>query len=232
MALGLDYDLWAKYNFWSRAPGAGSATFSEADINAVLHSAQLDARARGTIASSKEDVPNKLLDFSANAVYVLDAPWAYVRLGGMLTYETDQSFDNKQFMYGVTGSASKVRILVPGDAGTLMLGYGTVDPSTDTARKRALAGADLSTYQRWNAEVSYSFPINKSKVRSLDFDYRHYQETSPPTAVEAAKLDRHHLGLVRVNLEGDFFLQYSHGSLPFDQQSERAVKIGWSLKFE
>jgi hypothetical protein len=229
-SLGLDYDFKAKYEFAGSQTGAGSPTIDPNDLNKTFKKGQLDLRARGTLASSKEKNPNKLLDFSTAGVLKLDAPEAYYKIGGILAYETDQGFDNKQYMYGVTASASKVRIFMPGDAGSVLLNYGTVKPTDDAARKEAIG--NLDSFKRWDVEVSYSIPINKQKVRSIDFDYRLYQETSPPDAIKAAGMDRNRLGLVRVNLDQDFFLQYSRGSLPFDQKSERVIKIGWSAKFE
>jgi hypothetical protein len=150
----------------------------------------------------------------------------------MFAYETDQGFDHKQHMFGVSGSMSKVQIVVPGDAGSLLLNYGSVKPTVDDERKAALGGGSLNSYRRWNLEASYSYPINREKIRSVHFDYRHYKEMSPPAAVKAAGLDRHRLGLVRLDLDQGFFLQYSRGSLPFDVRSVRAVKIGWSTNLE
>jgi hypothetical protein len=229
-SLGLDYDFKAKYKFAAGQTSVGSDTISLADLNATFRSAQIDLRARGTLASSKERNPNKLLDFLALGVYRIDTPAAYYKLGALLAYETDQGFDNKQYMYGLAASASKVTIFTPGDAGSVLLNFGNVNPSTDMQREQLLGS--LEAFKRWNLELSYSVPINKSKVRSIDFNYRHYQEIGPPAAIRDADLDRYRIGLIRINLDQDFFVQYSRGSLPFDQRSERTIKLGWSLKFE
>jgi hypothetical protein len=229
-SLGLDYDFKAKYKFAGGQTSVGSDTISLSDVNVIIRSEQIDLRARGTLASSKERNPNKLLDFLALGVYKIDTPAAYYKLGALFAYETDQGFDNKQTMYGLAASASKVTIFTPGDAGSVLLNFGNVNPSTDAQREKLLGS--LEAFKRWNLELSYSIPINKSKVRSIDFNYRHYQEISPPAAIRDAELDRYRIGLIRINLDQDFFLQYSRGSLPFDQRSERTIKLGWSLKFE
>jgi hypothetical protein len=232
-SLGLDYDFKAKYKFAGGQTSVGSDTISLADLNATFRSAQIDLRARGTLASSKERNPNKLLDFLGLGVYRIDTPAAYYKLGALVAYETDQGFDNKQYMVGLAASASKVTIFTPGDAGSVLLNFGNVNPSTDAQREKLLGSlGSLSSFKRWNLELSYSVPINKSKVRSIDFNYRHYQEISPPAAIRDADLDRYRIGLIRINLDQDFFVQYSRGSLPFDQRSERTIKLGWSLKFE
>lgn len=229
-SLGLDYDFTGKYEFWSSSTGGGRPTISLDELDKTFHKGQLDLRARGTLAASAEKNPNKLLDFGAALVLKLNAQNHFARLGGTLAFETDQGFDHKQTMFGLTTTVSKVRWFIPGDAGSLIANFGTVDPSKNKERQ-ALLG-NLNSFRRWDVEVSYSIPIRNPKVRSVDFDYRHYQEVSAPSQIRSAGLDRNRLGLVRVNLDQDFFLQYSRGSLPFDQKSERTIKLGWSMKFE
>lgn len=69
-------------------------------------------------------------------------------------------------------------------------------------------------------------------MKSIEFQYRHYRELSAPASIERSGLDRYRLGTVRLNAGDDYFVAYSRGRLPFDRQSDRAVKIGWSGKFE
>ena len=230
ISLGVDYDFVGKYQFWTTQTGAGSDVVNPDDLDKTFRAGQFDLRARGTLASSKEKNPNKLLDFAANAVLKLNAPAYWAKLGGTLTFETDQGFDNKQQMFGLTGAVSKVGSFVPGDAGSVIVNYGTVNPTKDDVRKKLVG--DLDSFRRWDLEISYSIPINKQKVRSIDLDYRHYKEVSAPAQISASGLDRNRVGLIRINLDQDFCVQYSKGSLPFDQQSQRAVKIGWTAKFE
>lgn len=227
--LGLDYDVYGKVRF-GRAGNTSvdSPTISDSDVNVVIRTGEALFRARGTVASSKERNPNKLLDFSGSVVWRVDAPAYYLRLGGLLTYETDQGFDDKQSSYALTGSVSKVGSLVAGDAGSLILAWGKVNPTQDKVRQQLLGSMD--SFKRWNLEASYSIPVNLQKFRSLDFNYRHYQEVGAPDAIHTAGLDRNRLALVRANFDQDFFLQYSRGSLPFDQKSARTVKMGWSFK--
>lgn len=232
-AFGVDYDFKVKKQFaTSRGTSAGSPIITPEDVDKPEHAGQFDFRLRGTLASAKEKNPNKLVDLASKVVYTYDTNFAYFKGGGVFAYETDQGFDHKQHVLGVSGSMSKVQIVVPGDAGSLLLNYGSVKPTADTERKTALANGSLDSYRRWNLEASYSYPINRERIRSVHFDYRHYQEMSPPTAVKTAGLDRHRLGLVRVDLDQGFFLQYSRGSLPFDVRSVSAVKIGWSTNLE
>lgn len=230
-SLGLDYDVQARYAFrMGDQAGAGEEVFSVDDTNATLRSGQIDLRARGTLASTRQKNPNPLLDFSAKAVYKINAVAYFARLGGVVGYETDQGFAHRQSMFGLVGSVSKVGSLRPGDAGSIIVNYGSVNPTRNEERKRLLGS--LGNYRRWNAEFSYSIPVNRAKLRSIDLNYRLYREASPVDAIKAAGLDRNRLALVRANLDQDFFLQYSRGSLPFDLNSERALMIGWTMKLE
>lgn len=230
-AIGVDYDLNYKRSFGSSgntSVGSGFVTGSQASV--TIAEGEVALRARGTLASSAEKNPNKLIDFTASGFYSVSRVEAWYRLGGNLGFETDQGFEKKQSVVALTFIVSKVGTIMNGDAGSLALAYGTVNPTADAGRKKVVG--NLDSYRRWNAEVSYSIPVNKQKLRSIDLNYRHYQEVSPTSATSATGIDRNRLGLVRLNLDQDFFVQYSRGSLPFDQKSERAVKIGWSQKFE
>jgi hypothetical protein len=228
-SLGVDYDFMGQKQFATRkGTSAGSPTISMEDVDKPEHAGQVDVRLRGMLASSKAKAPHKLVDLAVKTVYTYDTDFAYYKLGGLFSFETDQSLDQKQHLFGVSGAMSKVGIVRNGDAGSVLLNYGSVKPTSDTERKAALGAAGTDRYRRWNLELSYSVPVNREKIRALHLDYRHYQETAAPAAVTSAGLDRHRLGLVRVDLDQGFFLQYSRGSLPFDVRSVRAVKLGWS----
>jgi hypothetical protein len=229
--LGIDYDLDYLRPLGGRGrTSQGQPTVSVSDADVVITEGELSSRLRGTLASSKEKNPNKLVDLAAAWHYVISTVPAWYRLGAGVTYETDQSFENKQFSYGLNLAASKVSILKAGDAGSALISVGRVNPKDDAKRKSA--EGKLDDFSRWNLELSYSLNLNHKKLSSIDFNYRHYQEISPSGAIKAVGLDRNRLGLIRLNLEQDFFVQYSRGSLPFDQKSERAVKAGWTTKFE
>lgn len=229
--LGIDYD----FNYFLPLGGRGRTSQGQPIIdpqeaNTIITEGELSSRLRGTLTSSKESNPNKLVDFSGAWHYVISTVPAWYRLGAGVTYETDQSFENKQFSYGLNIAASKVTIFKNGDAGNIELSLGRVNPKED-AKRKAVDGT-LSDFSRWNIELSYSLNLNQNKLRSVDLNYRHYQEISPSSTIRFAGLDRNRLGLIRLNLEQGFFVQYSRGSLPFDQKSERAIKVGWTAKLE
>jgi hypothetical protein len=207
---------------------------------------------KGTLAADAAKNPNKLIDFSGSYSrqhFRSDrASTLMFGIGGQAKYETDQSFDNKQFVFGLKGTFTHLAGCTPakGEASCmpkldflgLSVGFQRVNPATDTARETALAGAPLENYQRWEFEgfYKYNLPNDWNYLSDVELNYRHFQELSAPAAVRTAGLDRHRLGLIRVNfaLGGKgalattpkMFVQYSRGSLPFDTTKERAVKIG------
>lgn len=234
--LGLDYSYKRKFVFGNMhtAKGPDEETGAPGTISVdaldatVVTGGVIDLLARGTLADTGAITSNKMLDFSATGSYARDARWGYMSLGGRLKFETDQGGSNSQTVYGLSASYTKADVLQNGAYLSLQLGYGTVDPTGDVQRKAVVA--TLSTFQRGDFELSYNYPLHGAPFKGLEFNYRLYQEAAASAAIKAAGLDQFQLGLVRANLQKDFFVEYSAGSLPFDQQSVRAVKIGWSMK--
>lgn len=233
MSLGLDYDFVGEY---SRRPlprtSVGNEEFTVEDFaNTRLSYAAGQVTARGSIAGSKAKSPNKLVDFRGDALYVWDVASFTGQISAVGKFETDQSMDDRQYMYGVAASASKRGLLGQGDIGSVIITFGSVNPTQDAERKRLLGV--LENYRRWEGEATYSVGIAHNEwMRSLDLGLRVFKETNPPGAVAAEGLDRHRWGVVRLNLKNDLFLQYSGGSLPFDKSNERAIRAGWSMKLE
>jgi hypothetical protein len=208
----------------------GEPVVSDKDADVVLRDGQLAARLRGTFTATRQKNPHKLIDLTGSWQYAISTRPARYYVGADLAFETDQSFENKQFALGLTGAVTKGGIVHASDAGTVILSLARVDPRDVTAREEV--EGSLRAFNRWNLEASYSVGVSHRMLRSIDFDYRHYQELSPSRAIRAAGLDRNRQGLVRLNLDRDFFVQYSRGSLPFDQRAVRAVTMGWSMKLD
>ena len=150
----------------------------------------------------------------------------------MLKYETDQGFDNKQFVYGLTGVLAKMGGIFPAnDFGLVQIGYGRVTPKDDAQRKKALGTTPLTHFNRWEADLYYRHQLSGA-LRGIEFQYRYFHEADAPASVKAAKIDRFRLGMIRVNLKEDRFIAFSSGSLPFDRKKDRAVTIGWTYKLD
>jgi hypothetical protein len=195
----------------------------------VIRSFLIDYKLSGTVTAAKERNPKNFLDA------LLDAKFEYSRsgfgaAGGLFgKYESDQSFDNRQSVFGLRGTVLRLGLAGKLDVIALDANYGQVDPSKDEARQAALGTRPLERYYRWDFEFLYSYPLGPGKqITAVEFNYRLYREVSPPSAVEQAGLDRHRLGTLRLGLKNDLFLAYSRGRLPFDRQSDKIFEIGWS----
>lgn len=242
--LGIDYNYKKSVFSGGACLGSSNAGQGEIDPNAPRCERGYQFDAAGTIVSSAEKNPNKLLDFSGSYRHRIKHRALMQSYGAQAKYETDQSFENKQFVAGGTATATYIFGL-PSSGETnngpkfldnsvvaLDFGIARVNPATDKARKTALAGAPLDSYQRWDVEGYFNYlpPGDWKFVKTVEFNYRHFQELNPPAAVKQAGLQRHRLGIVRINLPEKFFVQYSKGSLPFDTKSERVVKFGLEYK--
>lgn len=201
--------------------------------NATVGGVEIGYSANGTVAASKERNPRNFLEF------VLDAKLRYgtsgggtVLGGGFAKYETDQSFANKQFVFGLGGTYGKYAVFRENDFIAFDANYGRVDPKEDAQREVVLGTTSLDPYYRWNLELLYMLPIHTAKVKSIEFNYRYFRETNAPAAIKSASLDEQQLGTVRVGLDKDLFLAYSAGKLPFDRRNDQVVQIGFSYKLK
>lgn len=231
--LGLDYSYERKWAASGSTDDSAATDFNFQDT--VLWDRLVEVRGAGTIAASRERNPNKLLDLAVNARYDLMPSEKFaVGAGGSLKAETDQSFKDRQFVYALQ-MRGFVNNPIGNGWGIVYVNFGRVDPSKDAQRKQAL-GAEPKPYRRWDAEVivhrDLKGSIGKLKLKSFELQYRHFQEVSAPTSIRQAGLARYRLGTIRVNLGDDYFLAYSRGRLPFDRQSDRAIKVGWTYKFD
>ena len=206
---------------------------------------------KGTATADADRNPNKLIDFSGSY------SWVYTNsnrmrtnmfaVGGQAKYEIDQSFENKQYVYGIRGTFTNLlgcaaAVVCDRNFLGISLGIQRVDPAKDNKRKAALGGAAMDNYERMEFEGFYKYYLPKSwrYLSDIEFNYRHFQELNPSEVTRQAGLYRNRIGLVRLNfgwggkgataVDPSMFVQYSRGSLPFDTKSERVVKVG--LQFQ
>lgn len=241
LSLGIDYEGKWRKSFGPTAVDPNDPTTPRKGVPGTLDEDQpklfggyYDLSARGTLASSSAKTSNKLLDFSGQIGGEVDTKFAYFSAGGILTHEMDQSRDNKQTLYGINLSMTKILLLnrpsiFQGSGLTLQLGYGRVNPGKDTEREKILG--KLDNYNRWNGELSYTMRLPSTRATGLVLSYRAYREVSAPNAIRQAGMDSHQLWYAKVFLnfkEQRFFVAYSDGALPFDQKDVRAIKVGWT----
>lgn len=232
--LGLDFD--GKGTLYKHAIGSGSST----DFSRPTGNFELNYNASGTVTADKDRNPQDFLNAMLSALYSLGTVnLGSFRLGGFGKFETDQSFDNKQFVYGARAAYGEIGVftpsLNPSDELALAINRGQVDPKGDTERETALGTHDLPKYYRTDLELYYQWNVRWKITESLnadgvELDYRYFRESSPPPAVSAAGLDWHHFALARVNFNSNFFVAYGYGKLPFDQQNNKVYQVGLSYK--
>jgi len=199
--------------------------------NIAIGSAVVSYSGSGTVAVSKVRNPKNFLEFLLDAKLRYSAPRAGSVTGGLFSkYETDQSFSNKQLVYGLGATYGKYAALAANDFVALDANYGRVDPKDDSERKTAIGTTTLDSYYRWNLEFLYMYPLNWKTVRTVEFNYRYFLENNAPSAIKSAGLDKHELATLRVGLKNDLFIAYSTGKLPFDRKNDNIFQIGFSYK--
>jgi hypothetical protein len=209
-----------------------SNTGDTIDTEVGLGAIDLNYKARGTIATEAERNPEDFLDFQAGLDFERSVTAGSVKGGGFVKFETDQSFDNNQFVYGLGATAARRGFLGPNNAVAVDLDFGRVEPGDDKERKTALGTTTLESYNRLDLEAVFLFRTGIAMAPELEFNYRYYREFDPPVLVEAAGLDTHELSTVRLGLTGDLFVAYSSGKLPFDKTKDQIFKIGFSRKLQ
>jgi hypothetical protein len=200
--------------------------------NATIGSINVSYAANGTITAASERNPKNFLEFQLDAKYLRSGAEAGTVLGGFFAkYETNQSFDKKQYVFGLGGAYGKYSAFRTNDFIGISANYGRIDPKDDPERKRLLGGSKLDTFYRWDYEALYMIPIASENVKSFELNYRFFRENRAPVAIRNASLERHHLATVRIGLKNDFFVAYSAGKLPFDRKNDQLFQVGLSYKF-
>lgn len=153
--------------------------------------------------------------------------------------EGDQSFDQRNYVYGVQTTLSRnfgsqKLFLNP----ILTLGVEQVDPKDNLAREAVLASDEL--YTRVYGEFRFTgilAKINDQNIK-LNFSVRHFQEISPEDAISDANLDAFTYTVVALqvpsatfpgfdNPRNSFVLSFATGELPFNVTSETTIELGF-----
>jgi|SRR3989338_958732 len=203
------------------------------DPNATISTAVIGYSGSGTVAASKDRNPKNFLEFLLDAKLRYSTPTTGTVTGGLFSkYETNQSFSNKQLVYGLGATYGKYAFLGSNDFVSLDANYGRVDPKGDTERQAALGGATLNSYYRWNLEFLYMYPLKWNAIDTVEFNYRYFLENNAPTVIKGAGIDKHDLATLRIGLKNDLFVAYSTGKLPFDRKNDQIFQIGFSYKLK
>jgi hypothetical protein len=228
--LGLQYEFKDTLAGGAAGAGRGSETVEVEEIK--LSNWRAGYLVRGMLTGDRNENPVDLQEAQLDAGYRYGRTWG-VLLGGLnARYEAAQKGGGRQSVLGLAATYARVGLLRNGDAVALDLRYGQVDPKKDEARQQALGSTQLDSYDRWDIELLYIFPLELKPFDRVEFNYRYFREPGAPQAVRAAGIDRHRLLTYRIGLPRDMFIAYSSGKLPFSSASEQLYQIGFSFRLE
>ncbi len=208
------------------------------DPNTTVRQFTVSLDSRGVVTPEAKRNPRDFLEFNGTlGALVSTANAGTFSIAAKVGYEADQTFSNKQKLFGGTLTYGKLTLLGANDFFGITTSYVQVDPIADTVRAFTLGTSapntrELEQYGRWSVEGLYMAPITIGPVRAIELNVRYYTEPSAPSAIRGAKLDRHTLGIIRLGLTNDLFIAYSVGSLPFDRTDNRVYALGWSYKLQ
>lgn len=229
--IGLQFDIAGDLLPASKPTAAASSEEFEQPKTTLIKQYNVHYEAKGVVAADAGRNPLNYIDAIGDGRILWNAPTGTFIGGVFLRYETDQSLDNRQSEYGVRGTYTRPNTLRENDELGIDLKFGEVDPQEDELRQAALGTASLDKFYRWDVEFLYMVPLSSDgTLRDFEFNYRYYLEDDPPLAIEAADLDTHRMATFRLGLKGGFFVAYSTGTLPFDQESDRIYAIGFTHK--
>jgi hypothetical protein len=234
---GLEYTF---NQSWGPASGA-----SPDGLNVVLN-------AEGRAAFDRKEKVGDLLDVNASLRYrklwlpLMDAygrpsvSWygyaTAVLKGGL---QSDQTFDTRHTVLSAELRTSMAHSDTPAYLvnawPALILGYERVKPNDDQDRRKVDPG--LAEFSRAHGRLSSSLIVGKlasSQTLKLEFKIDHWRETSPPTAIRAAGLDRQTFRAIALRLaasekDDGWSITYGSGNVPTDQKSAKVWQIGYSF---
>ena len=227
-ALGINYAV--SGTLYSKDLSKDDADSDDLDVDKPIEKGNLVYSLKGTVTNDKLNNPKNFIESRVDGTYFRSTSYQ-IDVGLFYEYESDQSYENTQNVYGLTATMSKYGFPRKNDYVALYMNYGQVDPNNDTERE-AVLGSDLETYDRWEFEAVYSINIGDNDWETLEFNIRYFQEIDAPDSIIAADLDVFKLSTVRLGFKDNLYIAYSSGSLPFDKVSDQIVEIGFSYKLK
>lgn len=140
------------------------------DPSATIGSALIEYSANGTIAASKDRNPKNFLEFQLDAKLRHSDSGKGTILGGLFAkYETNQSFDNKQLVYGLGGIYGKYAAFSENDFIAFDANYGRVESDehiTGQRHRHFCSGRHIQNIAQWKNQ-SFRQPTMSEICRSL-----------------------------------------------------------------
>jgi hypothetical protein len=199
----------------------------------IISSALIKYDLSGVLAENANNNPKNFVEFDLQGNYFRASVESKIiwSAGLYIKYETNQTFDDKQFVYGVNGELSHRDLFRSNDFAFLQVKVGTVDPTNDEARQ-AILGNDLDSYDRVDIEIVYQFQIKKGFLDTFEINYRYFKEINAMPEIKSESLDDFRLITYHLGLTNQMYLAYSSGELPFNQKDNQIFEIGYTYKFD
>lgn len=174
-------------------------------------------------------------------------------IGGL---ESNQSFTEKQFYYGVQlgldlkawNPESKlaqynifdwpfalIRLLSGNDntftprgsaIPAVLLGLDMVDPQSGVIEK---LHPDDSYFTRLRVETSFRTPLSLQNLIFFEASYRYYWEPNASDLVKQNAMDRFGYFVAAITMPNGMFASYSTGKLPSDLENDKVYELGFKL---
>jgi len=187
-------------------------------------------------------------------------PQFFYDVRGHAMLESDQKFDNKQYVYGLQAGMvyrdwadtswvrwlnffdypfalirsidQRIPIEPSGRALPVILGgVDLVDPSGNDARLDV--DPDEDAFPRGRFEVTFKTLAIRLRNQDLWFSasYRYFQEFGASSLIRHADLDSQNYFVLQMDLPYHFNVSYSNGRLPLDNDDDEVYALGWKLNF-
>lgn len=148
--------------------------------------------------------------------------------GLQLAMEGDQNYDNRQIVTALQlgsyfGNPSGTYIVA-------LLSYGKVDASENEER---MALTTVDKFDRFSAEIDFRYRLDFRKARkynpkSIGLNVRYFSESDAPDVIRDAGLDDFLRSSISLKFEKGFYIAYSEGNLPFDQEKDKVFELGFT----
>lgn len=231
--------------------GGIEPSFTTTDAEAIALQEMIFAAARGDEEAEAE---------AARRMTANLAPQFFWDLQGRGGLETDQEFDNRQYLYGANLSVvfrdwrsdsrwGWFNVLdypfaftrwISGEGEfrpsgrtfpSLVAGIDMVHPGDHDMRQAI--DADDDPFPRVGLEAAFKTPMLQWGEDWLyaSAAFRHFEEINASSRIKAADLDATSYFVVLLDLPYRFNVSYSAGRLPLDQENDQVYALGWSFEF-
>ena len=194
-----------------------------------LNQFSADLSLKGVISEEKENNPSDFSQLTASVQY-LHVGDVQLKAGAFASIETTQDGNDKNALFGLSGTYSKFNNIFEKDIFAIQLRISTVDPSDD--EKRSTIAPNKDHYQRADIEILYTYNIGTETLKTLEINYKGFYEIDPPEQIIDAGIEKHRLATYRLGLKNGMFLAYSSGELPFNEQDNQIYTIGFDYALD